>query len=117
MKQVLLVDSSGRIYLPSSVNIPHNVVQVEVDKVPDIDLYLYHEGQFVLKSNAEQIRLERQNEGQNTALKHTLTLRRKAYHTQSDPLYMEWQFDQTPEKERLWRDKVTEIKQRYPLPA
>ncbi|SHO57773.1 hypothetical protein [Vibrio quintilis] len=45
------------------------------------------------------------------------TKRRKAYIAESDPLYMEWQYDQTPQKEQQWRDKVAEIKKRYPLPA
>ncbi|QFI37612.1 hypothetical protein FR932_07025 [Moritella marina ATCC 15381] len=46
-----------------------------------------------------------------------LDVRKKAYKTQSDPLYMEWQFDKTAEKEQVWRDKVAEIKARYPLPV
>jgi hypothetical protein len=41
--------------------------------------------------------------------------RKEAYKNESDPLYMEWQFDQTTESEQAWRDKVTEIKARYPL--
>lgn len=43
------------------------------------------------------------------------TKRIATYKTESDPLYMEWQFDQTPESEQAWRDKVEEIKLRYPL--
>ncbi|EGR2744172.1 hypothetical protein MYC06_004701 [Vibrio parahaemolyticus] len=43
--------------------------------------------------------------------------RRLAYKAESDPLYMEWQYDQTAEKEQSWRDKVAEIKARYPLPS
>ncbi|MCC3836285.1 hypothetical protein [Vibrio parahaemolyticus] len=43
--------------------------------------------------------------------------RKSAYIEESDPLYMEWQYDQTPEKEQAWRDKVAEIKARYPLPS
>lgn len=43
--------------------------------------------------------------------------RKIAYTLESDPLYMEWQYDQTTEKEQAWRNKVAEIKQRYPLPA
>ena len=43
-------------------------------------------------------------------------IKRKAiYKAESDPLYMEWQFDQSPESEQAWRDKVEEIKLRYPL--
>lgn len=43
--------------------------------------------------------------------------RRAAYVAESDPLYMEWQYDQTPESEQAWRDKVAEIKARHPLPV
>lgn len=46
-----------------------------------------------------------------------LESRRLAYAAESDPLYMEWQYDQTAEAEQAWRDKVAEIKARYPLPA
>jgi len=41
--------------------------------------------------------------------------RQTAYKLESDPLYMEWQFDQTEESEQAWRDKVSEIKLRHPL--
>lgn len=43
--------------------------------------------------------------------------RRLAYRTDSDLLYMEWQYDQTEAKEKAWRAKVAEIKARYPLPG
>ncbi|EJG1615110.1 hypothetical protein CFE14_RS15865 [Vibrio parahaemolyticus] len=43
--------------------------------------------------------------------------RKQAYAEESDPLFLEWQYDQTPEKEQAWRDKVAEIKARYPLPS
>ncbi|MYM61125.1 hypothetical protein GTG28_18000 [Vibrio sp. OCN044] len=42
--------------------------------------------------------------------------RRNDYVVESDQIYMEWQFDKTAEKEQQWRDKVAEIKARYPLP-
>lgn len=45
----------------------------------------------------------------------SVTARKSAYKAESDPLYMEWQFDQTLESENAWRDKVAEIKLRYPL--
>lgn len=41
--------------------------------------------------------------------------RKAAYRAESDHLYMEWQYDQTPESELAWRAKVQEIKARYPL--
>lgn len=40
--------------------------------------------------------------------------RHAAYREESDPLYIEWQYDQEPEQEQIWRDKVAEIKQRFP---
>ncbi|MDW6004721.1 hypothetical protein [Vibrio mangrovi] len=49
-------------------------------------------------------------------VKRMNALRKSAYQAESDPLYMEWQYDQTETKAQIWRDKVTEIKTRYPLP-
>jgi len=40
--------------------------------------------------------------------------RQQAYRLESDPLFIEWQHDSKPEQEQLWRDKVAEIKLRYP---
>lgn len=37
-----------------------------------------------------------------------------AYKKESDPLFIEWQYDKTPESEQIWRDKVLEIKAMYP---
>lgn len=44
-----------------------------------------------------------------------LAARQRAYETESDPLFLEWQYDKTPEAEARWRDKVAEIKARYPV--
>ncbi|GJA64103.1 hypothetical protein KAM351_27140 [Aeromonas caviae] len=44
-----------------------------------------------------------------------LTRRQAAYERESDPLYLEWQYDRTPEAELAWRNKVAEIKARYPV--
>ncbi|EPX9362297.1 hypothetical protein ACW6B7_000003 [Aeromonas veronii] len=41
--------------------------------------------------------------------------RQAAYLKESDPLFLEWQYDQAPEKEQAWRAKVAEIKARYPI--
>ncbi|SHF30700.1 hypothetical protein [Vibrio gazogenes] len=43
--------------------------------------------------------------------------RQQAYRLESDALFMAWQYDQTEAKETAWRDKVAEIKDRYPLPS
>lgn len=50
-------------------------------------------------------------------LASTTAQRAAAYKAESDPLYMEWQYDQTEEAKQAWRDKVAEIKERYPLPT
>ncbi|NJI09030.1 hypothetical protein HBI99_06855 [Aeromonas veronii] len=44
-----------------------------------------------------------------------LAARQRAYEAESDPLFLEWQYDKTPEAETRWRDKVAEIKARYPV--
>ncbi len=49
-------------------------------------------------------------------LQISLAARRTLYMTEADPLFLEWQYDETPEKEKAWRDKVAEIKALYPLP-
>ena len=41
--------------------------------------------------------------------------RTSRYRTESDPLYMEWQYDATSETEQTWRDKVAQIKMELPL--
>lgn len=42
--------------------------------------------------------------------------RAQAYRLESDPLFMEWQYDETEEKKQAWRASVEAIKARYPLP-
>ena len=41
--------------------------------------------------------------------------RQDAYARESDKLFLEWQYDRTTEAEKRWRDKVAEIKARYPI--
>lgn len=41
--------------------------------------------------------------------------RKAAYAKESDPLFLEWQYDKTQESEDAWRDKVAEIKRRFPI--
>jgi hypothetical protein len=50
-------------------------------------------------------------------LASTTAQRAAAYKSESDPLYMEWQYDDTAEAKQKWRDKVAEIKKRLPLPT
>lgn len=52
----------------------------------------------------------------NAQNESTIVKRQAAYKAESDPLYMEAQFDGTPESLQVWQDKVAEIKARYPLP-
>lgn len=42
-----------------------------------------------------------------------IRLRAEAYRVESDPLYLEWQYDGTAESEQVWRNKVADIKARY----
>lgn len=42
-------------------------------------------------------------------------LRLMAYKAESDPLFIEWQYDKTDDKELVWRSKVEEIKSRFPI--
>ena len=46
-----------------------------------------------------------------------LEARRIAYAAESDPLYMEWQYDQTEESKQAWFACVANIKARFPFPA
>lgn len=49
-------------------------------------------------------------------LESVVAVRRALYVSEADPLFLEWQYDETPEKEKAWRDKVAEIKALYRLP-
>ena len=53
---------------------------------------------------------------QQFELSQNVVKRQAAYKAESDPLFMESQFDSTPESHQKWQDKVAEIKARYPLP-
>lgn len=44
-----------------------------------------------------------------------LAARQRVYEAESDPLFLEWQYDKTPEAETRWRYKVAEIKARHPV--
>ena len=44
-----------------------------------------------------------------------LARRQRAYVAESDPLFLEWQYDKTAAAEQAWRNKVAEIKLRYPV--
>lgn len=48
-------------------------------------------------------------------LTQNIERRKEAYIKESDPLFIEWQYDKTPNSEQVWRDKVLEIKARYPI--
>ncbi len=54
---------------------------------------------------------------QKFELSQNVEKRQAAYKAESDSLFMESQFDGTPESHQKWQDKVAEIKARYPLPA
>ncbi len=117
MSHEILVDQDGNIYLPISVSIPRDAKLYQVDYLPDIDTHLYINNHFVRKPDADRIESEMNIIAEHELGKKAIEMRKKAYVSESDPLYMEWQYDQTPGKEQAWRDKVAEIKARYPLPS
>ena len=52
----------------------------------------------------------------NTQNDFVIEQRLQAYKREADPLYIEAQFDGTQEAMQKWRDKIAEIKARYPKP-
>lgn len=46
-----------------------------------------------------------------------IELRAAAYKRHSDPLFIEWQYDEDPAKGELWRAEVLRIKEKYPKTA
>ena len=73
--------------------------------------------EYMQSLGMEQEAIEPVLNQQQFELSQNLEKREAAYAKESDPLYMEAQFDGTPESLQKWRDKVAEIKARYPLPA
>ncbi len=69
---------------------------------------------YMLNIGMDNDQIESVLRQQEFELQQSAVLRKKAYEKESDPLYMEAQFDGTAESLQLWRDKVTEIKARYP---
>lgn len=55
--------------------------------------------------------------------KQNVEFRRQAYKRESDPLYIEWQYElesgnpKPDSYKEIWKSKVAEIKARYPLPS
>ncbi|MBB1406690.1 hypothetical protein H5079_13900 [Pseudoalteromonas sp. SG44-5] len=41
--------------------------------------------------------------------------RKRAYATTTDPLFMEWQYDQTPESKAAWVEAVAKVKLDFPF--
>ncbi|WP_411569035.1 hypothetical protein [Shewanella sp. SM95] len=66
-----------------------------------------------LGMNAEQI--DSVLSQRDFELSQNIERRKEAYIKESDPLFIEWQYDKTPNSEQVWRDKVLEIKARYPI--
>ncbi|WP_352284066.1 hypothetical protein [Pseudoalteromonas sp. Q18-MNA-CIBAN-0097] len=73
--------------------------------------------EYMQSLGMDQEQIESVLNQQQFELSQNVVRREAAYAKESDPLYMEAQFDGTPESLQKWRDKVAEIKARYPLPA
>ena len=75
--------------------------------------YKIIDGEKVFLTDSE---IQRKTQSYATSLIiSALALRRSRYLVESDPLYMEWQYDQTPGSEQSWRDAVAQIKLDIPL--
>lgn len=83
---------------------------------------VFFEGQVIAQGDIEQL-VEMHSVGMfpeaadlsELNREKSLKGRRNAYALESDPLYIEYQYDNSEEKERIWRERVLEIKKRYPL--
>jgi len=79
--------------------------------------------EFMLNIGMNTEQIESVLAQQQFEAKQNVALRQQAYKRESDPLYIEWQFElesgnQDAESYKdKWLAKVEEIKQRYPLPA
>lgn len=71
--------------------------------------------EYMLSLGMKPEQIESVSQQQAFEQRQNIERRRMAYATESDPLYMEWQFDGTDAAETAWRTKVLEIKARYPL--
>lgn len=71
--------------------------------------------EFMLSLGMTPEQMESVSQQEAFERRQNIERRRLAYATESDPLYMEWQFDGTEAAEAAWRTKVLEIKAMYPL--
>ena len=90
--------------------IEFNNVKIPVDE--NTKSYLVANGVSSADADAMIANAEKQRE-----LQTVLMQRQQAYKREAEPLFIEFQFDQTPEVEQKWRTKVEEIKARYPKPT
>ena len=74
------------------------------------------DGEYMQNLGMEQEQIDSVLNQQQFELSQNVIKRQDAYKNESDPLFMAAQFDGTPESFNVWKDKVTEIKARYPLP-
>lgn len=55
------------------------------------------------------------DEADDTNQPDPIAMRQAAYRAESDPIFMEARYDDDPAKMQEWKNKVVEIKERYPL--
>lgn len=72
--------------------------------------------EYMQSLGMEQEQIDAVLNQQQFELSQNVEKRQAAYKAESDPLFMEAQYDGTPESLQKWQDKVAEIKARYPLP-
>lgn len=100
---------------PGVFLIPGGCVEVAPPAANDNEIQRWTGGGWVVEPRP--VEPEQPNEDpEPMTIEYVQAIRRNAYRSESDPLFMEWQYDQTAEAEQAWCDKVIEIKARYPLP-
>ncbi|EKO3679171.1 hypothetical protein M3905_000853 [Vibrio metschnikovii] len=78
--------------------------------------------EFMLSIGMDAEQIESVLSQQQYEAQQNVELRQQAYKRESDPLYIEWQFElesKNPESDiykQAWMDKVSEIKVKFPIP-
>lgn len=78
--------------------------------------------EYMLSIGMDADQIESVLSQQQYEAQQNVELRQQAYKRESDPLYIEWQFElesKNPDADKYkqaWMDKVSEIKVRFPIP-
>jgi hypothetical protein len=79
--------------------------------VIDFDPAFKYSGKYYVPESDSWEEVQESLEDYNARM---LKLRKEAY-AETDALFMEWQYEQTPESEEAWRNAVAQVKKDYPF--